>query len=274
MKSDTVALVCEESLPKIRTVARDAVVRSSIASLAVWGAINAVVGFGSGEDNRHLFSGVVIKPPSDVLLVLYSGLIIGCVMLAFAVIAFLIRSPFVIVLDGLSIVGVGIWNLFHDHFTAQILSRYGYTFADSGTLWGAFGLMQIGWGAWRLRGFFRVRAWSCVGLSRQELQEWKRGLRCFVAMPENADPKLVKATATGTGSWGDLQFTGRLLDESAIFIATGLNDCFKVDREAMRAAKFRGANVVEVPVEGSPKTLQLSKLSASMFRDWGNRGQP
>ena len=122
-------------------------------------------------------------------------------------------------------------------------------------------------------GLFRVRGWSCVDLSRQELLEWKRGLRCFVAMPEGADPKLVKATATGSGSWGELQFTGRLLDQSAIFIASGLNDRFKVDRQAMRAAKFRGANVVEVPVEGSPKMLQLGNLSASIFRDWGNSSE-
>ena len=79
-------------------------------------------------------------------------------MLAFAAITFLTRSPSVIALDGLSIVGVGIWNLFHDHFTAQVLSRYRYTFADSGTLWGAFGPMQIGWGAWRIRGFFGLGA--------------------------------------------------------------------------------------------------------------------
>ena len=114
----------------------------------------------------------------------------------------------------------------------------------------------------------RTSRWTCADLSRQDMQEYRRRLSSFVALPEGTEGCVVKASAAG--GWRDSLFTGRLLAHSAIFVANDLDDCFEVQREAMRAAKFSLTSRVDVPVGERKKILALQDASRKMLRDWGD----
>jgi hypothetical protein len=275
MNSDALELVSEENLPRVRAVARDGAVQGAVGSLAAWGAINAGAWFFLNGDSRQLLT-QLNNPGGDIYFLVYGGLIIGCVMLAFAIFGLLTRLSLAIMLNGLSLLGVGVWNLAHDSFANSALQPYGYSIKDPSTTWILLGIAQIIWGARELGAFARVSGWSCADLNRQDRQELKQKLRAFVAIPASAESGVVKASITIGGPLGfaplsrTVQYTGRLLDQSVVFLSAGLDDCFRVERQAMSTAKF-SASSVEALVDGTAKQLALGPSSTVILKQWSGK---
>jgi hypothetical protein len=265
--------VNEENLPSIRAIARYSAIQRSIWSLASWGCINiAAWWFIFADDWRTLLGKLGNPGGPGIYFLSYAGLIIGCVMLVFAAIGILSRLRFIIALDGLSLIGIGIWNLISGPLEEDwLLSPHGYHLMDGPEkVWILLGISQILWGISRISSFNRVRKWYCSDANSQELNELRGKLHSFVQLPENAKTCVLKACIT-TG-WipfleRKVHYTGRLLDKKIIFISNRLDDCLETKQEAMHTAIFSEFSV-KMDVGGSVKTLRLGSASPEMLQQW------
>lgn len=105
-----------------------------------------------------------------IYLLLYGSLVLGAVMFVFGAVGFVTHASSTIVLDGLSMITVGVWNIIHDIVAEETLKAHGYNGlgADniSTGIWGLLGICQIVWGGRQLSRFWRMASWTPAPLTR------------------------------------------------------------------------------------------------------------
>ena len=79
-----------------------------------------------GAESRE-FLGELSDPSGGIYFLLYGGLVLGIAMLSFAALGVLTRFSGTILLDGVSLIAVGLWNLTTDFIAMWALRPYGYT---------------------------------------------------------------------------------------------------------------------------------------------------
>jgi hypothetical protein len=291
MNNELKMIITKEYLSRIQAVARDGSVQGAVISLMTWGFINVGAWFILGTESREFISKLASNPAGDIYILLYGGLFLGSVILTFAVVGYITRISATIFLDSLSLFAVGIWNIMHDIIAAAALRPYGYAIVKSSTIWVMLGVCQLVWGARQFLSFWRIKSWSPAHIDRSELQDLKNQLQQFVNMAENFNDEIVKMTITVKGPLGlgflsqKKQYTGRLLDDSALMISSKLDDYLMIPRKAMENSSLdsiiplTGAIDVEsfasisssglsVNIEGEPINMDINELSIIIFKKW------
>lgn len=275
MNGEWKAVVTKEGLSRIQTVARDGSIQGAVGSLATWGAINVGAWFLLGAENREFLSGLSGNPTGGIYFLLYGGLILGAFMFAFAALGFTTRTSATIFLDGISLLAVGIFNIIHDFVAIGALRPYGYTVEKPSTIWIMLGVCQVVWGFRQFSSFGRIGSWSPAPLAKSEMRQMKKALQQFVGIAEEVGDGIVKASITTKGPLGldfmssTTQYTGRLLEDSALMVSGKLNDCFVIDRKAMSNASFSWDGTVKVDAENGTETMAVTAPSAIILKRWG-----
>lgn len=271
---DLEALLSRQGLARIQAVAQDGAALAAAKSLAAWGVINVGAWFLLGAENRGFLSRLA-NPTVSIYLLLYGGLVLGVAMLAFSALGYRTRLPATISVDGLALIGVGIWNIVHDFVAIGALRPYGYTIEKPATVWVVLGLCQLVWGSRQLSRSRRILAWRAPQLTTAEVQQLRGHLQAFVVMAEDPETGIVAASTTEEQPFtGGLvkrttRYTGRLLEDCALMVASKLDDCFMIDRKAMGNASFFKNGGLRV--QGGPKGLLLEPRSVIEFKKWGGR---
>jgi hypothetical protein len=150
-------------------------ISSAIKTLLLWGGINIIVWFILGLADR---TNVLARFPEIkfwLWLVLYGGLVIGVLLLFFGIIGLFIRRPIIVLLDGIGLLLVGVFNIGGDFLAIPALKDYGIVistativdaiFKDRNLLWKLLGFLQLWWSLRAFRNFSKIQA----GISRNVL---------------------------------------------------------------------------------------------------------
>jgi hypothetical protein len=272
MENELKDIVTNEDFSKIQSVAKDGKVLGAAGSLALWGIINIGAWFLLGKENREFLDRITNSPSGDIFFLIYGGLILGAIMFFFATIGFFTRISATIILDGLSLMAIGIFNIIHDFVAISALRPYGYTIEKPSTMWIIFGACQLVWGYRQLSSFGRMTSWTPSHLSGLEMKELKVQLRKFVGMAESIENNIVKASITLRGPFGmefmsqTTYYTGIILHDSIRMISTKLDDCFIINRIELNKTKI--SEIVNLEIEGTSRSLIVAPLSVTMFKEW------
>jgi hypothetical protein len=274
MENTLSAVVTTEGLSRIRKVARNGSVQRAVNSLLLWGGINIVAWFILGTENRDFLSSLTSNPDNGIYFLLYGGLLLGSVMLVFALFGFITLSPATIILDGISLLAVGVFNIIYDFVAMSALRPYGYTVEQPGVIWIMLGASQVVWGFRQFSAFGQILQWSPANIPKSETEELKRQLKQFVGLEENEEDGIIKASSTVKGPLGlsfmtqTTTYTGRLLPDAALMISDKLDNCFKIDRKKMHDTLFTENGSVNTNGEGIGKELVINPSSVILIKQW------
>lgn len=272
MEIELRTVITNEEFSKIQSVAKDGKVLGAAGSLALWGVINIGAWFLLGSENREFLTRITTNISDDIFFLIYGGLILGALMFAFAVIGFFTRISATIILDGLSLMAIGVFNIIHDFVAVSALRPYGYTIEKPNTMWIIFGACQLVWGYRQLSSFGRMTSWTPSRLPSMEMKELKKHLKKFVGMAESIDSKIVKASITLQGPFGmdfmsqTTYYTGIMIHDSIRMISNNLDDCFIIHRPELNRTKL--SEIVNLEIEGTSRNLVVSPLSVTMLKQW------
>lgn len=275
--AQTAETAIEYNLPLIRAVARRGAVQGAVGSLAAWGVVNIGAWFLLGGENRQLL-GELSNPSDGIYFVLYSGLVLGSIMLAFAALGFVTRASGTILLDGFSLIGVGLCNIAYDFVAIAALKPYGYTMEKPSPIWIMLGISQVIWGFRQFFCFSRMVTWSVARARGDVLHDARKHLQSVVTRSEGGEGGVVKASMTVNGPLGlsflskTTQYTGIVLEKLVIMISTKLDDCFTIDLEPVKGATFSSEGHATLRVENSTRELVWTPLSVVALKQWS--GQP
>ena len=276
-----VDVVTREGYPGIQAVVQDVNIHSAIISLAIWGGINIVAWFFLGAKNREFLNGLTANPTLEIYILIYGPLILGAVIFVFAVFGLTTRSLTTILLNGYSLMVVGILNIIYDFVAIDALRPYGYTYEGPSIIWIILGLCQMVWGYRQISLFGQTERWSPAHLTNSELHKLKGILQQFVSTEENTEEGILKAKLLTKSPIGmepfntllstSTQYTGILLDDFVLIISTKLDGCLAIERKTMSQESFGFCDLggdIEVKVEGSTKTLIFTYNSGTFLENW------
>ncbi len=266
------SLISKDGLLKIHAVNRDCARHDAINSMIMWGLVNIGAWFFFGRDFRETL-GSLNNPSGGIYFLMYGALGLGVLLLAFAFIGFTQRMMTAIILNGLSLITVGLWNISNDFIAIGALKPYGYTIEKPGTFWIILGIIQIGWGINQLTHGVKLKNLSHEKVTRPEMDELRKQLRFFVHSDEKEEKGLVKGTISDRSGLLDIapritSFTGRLTDDSALFVSSNLDDSFVIEREKAGRAVFSKTGDMTVEVDGKRKTMTFTKTSLPLIKQW------
>jgi hypothetical protein len=242
-------------------------VNGAITSLLVWGAINlgAWVIFG-GADRDFLLR--LSRTNMGILLLAYAGAIIGVVMLIFAVFGYLTKSRVVVLLDGISLIGVGVWNIIFDFLAMFILGPYGYKVNRDffSFMWMYLGIFQLIWGGRQIRRFWVFG----LGISEVERKRTRNFLEGFVKEPVSPEVGRLELSFVDTGKLaGEKLYSVQLFADRAFCIGKGLTDFFVIEKATVLQWDWLiNKTIVAVDFYGDRKTIFLNEPSLRAFKDW------
>lgn len=256
----------------IRELVIENLISSAITTLFVWGGINVAVWFFFGLENRS-FLNSLSSYDHGIKVLNYGGLGIGLIMLAFGFIGNLLRTNATVWLSGLSLIGVGLWNVTHDFIASGIIQPYGYQIVKISTIWIMLGLAQIGWGGKQL---FKI---SDLGdrpkiIGEEQKKVEKKYIDEIIRSDENIEDGLFKFSITKTSFPffidSTKSFTMVLLDEKAVCVENSLGDYFKVDRESEKLKLLDNCSAEIKAASGETRTIELSEKGYSFISQWIN----
>lgn len=234
----------------IRSIVRDKAIGRAINSLLLWGVINLVAWFFLGADMRMTLSKLSYHG-SKFTVFIYGGAFIGGIMLLFGLFGAITRLSIVGWLDGLSLIGVGLWNLVHDFALIAALQPYGYTIKGSFAPWIILGTAQVGWG---IKQLFRF---SLFGLKPKAVDALKKSQgkeRLQLLLKEPSDPEhgrlkfvITEKSYIFSTIFRDKQFnyTGWLLQDRVFCIADNISHFFEFNRREVAGAAYKKDHVKE-----------------------------
>jgi hypothetical protein len=264
-------------MDEVRAVVRVGAALSAVRSLATWGAINLVCWYALGGDDRRILGGIH-NPSASIYFLLYGGAVLGCFMVAFAALGLATRTVAIIALDGFSLLCVGVWNVVHDFVAIEALREHGYTVNGPGGVWVLLGVSQVMWGFRQFGAFSRIAAWQVADTTPDVFARVKSDLKTFVARREDPATGVVKGSITSNGPFGlsflsrTMSYTGVLLPDAWVMVATGLDDCFIVPRETRSQCRFGKGGSVVVDVSNTERTVVLTPGSQQALREWVEPG--
>jgi len=267
-------VVSKEGLNKIQAVTKDGAISGAVRSLAIWGIINTGMWIILGAGDRNFLDQLTDDPSAAIYLLSYGSLIIGAIMLVFSIIGLISRSSATLFFDGFSLLCVGAWNVVHDFVAAAALKPYGYHVEKPNTIWIIFGAAQVVWGARQITSFSRVAKLKPEQLEKNEFNEVKKQLQKFVALEENINENIIKASITKNGPFGmsflseTTQYTGKMLNDVLLMISTGLNDSFAANKSSLGISSFSESGRLTLEGEGGARNLDLGSVSQIYLKNW------
>jgi hypothetical protein len=241
--------------------------------LLLWGAINLGAWLVLGGNYRSTLLSLP-NPGIEIFFLAYSGAIIGGLMLLFASLGLVIRHPIIVFLNGLSLLGVGLWNLLGDFFAMAVLKSYGYTI-DTGptTIWMFLGILQIVWGGRDIKRYFSIPNKHSI-VETLEMKHTKDMLKNLVKEKPAPDTGLLELTIPGAG-WlpypldQPVHYIVKLLPERAICIKKNLDDFFVIERGTASKWEWKTNNNIELVDDTNKKRkVVFSDPSSEAFKTW------
>ena len=273
MEEKNVNQISNITLSAIKVISKNGAVKDAIGSLVIWGAINLGAWFLLGREDLHILEGIS-NPSTDIKIVFYGGAIIGSIMLAFAALGAITMATFTVLLDGISLVGVGAWNLIHDIFANSALKPYGYFIqGNKSPIWYILGVSQLVWGFRQFGHFNRVSSWSEASCPPSELDNAKNSLKALSKEPENIEHGRLGAAMTHKGFlFGNktVQYFGWFSGEHLIFMSTGMNDYILLTKADVSKATFGKKGIMTISaMDRGALDLSLGASSERAIKDWG-----
>jgi hypothetical protein len=257
----------------IKAIAKDGAVKGAIGSLLAWGGINLGAWFLLGTETRNLLSSLP-NPSDELTILIYGGAVIGAAMLLFAAIGALTRAAFTIFLDGLSLIGVGGWNLAHDFLANDALRPYGYKIESPGTMWIILGVCQLVWGFRQFGHFKKIASWSGAICDPIEFGQTKQFLSSLSKEAEDLPKGRIKASTTIKGPLGlgvfdkTIQYFGWLSSDRLYLVSVGMDDCISIEKEAATNAVYGAKGAMSVRTDRGNFSLSLGALSVMAIKGW------
>ena len=273
MNNELNEIIAKENCSRIQTICLDSSVKASIVSLTAWGTINIAIWFFLGAENREFFS--ARRPSAGTTYLMYGGLGLSLMFLAFALLGLAVRTLTIIFFDGLALVAVGIFNITHDFVVMGVLGPYYQV--NPNTIWIMLGLCQIGWGFRQFSSYQRIKSWSPAHLTTAELLDLKKLLTNFTSMTTQMHDDIVKVTIKINEPFGlplitrTIQYTGRLLNDCALMVSRKLDNYFIIDRKSINDTSFSDKNILKVNLEESMKKLFPDEISFIRFKQWAEK---
>lgn len=239
-------------------------VNGAIRSLLIWGVINLGVWAIFGGADREFLLGLS-HTDMGILLLAYGSAIIGAFMLIFAIFGFATKNQAVVLLDGITIVGVGLWNITSDFLSMFILRQYGYSYTI--VIWAILGFWQLIWGGRKIKHYF---ASHVQGISRAEIKRTRNFLEDFVKKPVSPEVGRLELSIVDTGTFsGEKLYSAQLFADRAFCIGKGLRGFFVIEKRTASQWNWLINNNIEVvDFYGDKKTISLSEPSLSAFKNW------
>ncbi|MFQ6064574.1 MAG: PA14 domain-containing protein [Candidatus Bathyarchaeia archaeon] len=259
------------SINLIKAVIHGSAMKGAATSLLFWGIINlgAWILLG-GEDRNFLLT--LRNPGFEIYLLVYSGAIIGSLMLMFSLVGFLAKHPSVVLLDGLSLLGVGVWNITSDFLALIVLKPYGYTieFGSFSSLWIFLGLLQTIWGSRQIRRFSKLESRQGE-IDETQRKQAKQALERFVKKDPAPEAGRIKLSIRSTGAFssGEKHYSAQLLPEQAVCVEKGLGDFFVIDKKTAPQWEWKVDRTVELFDDaGKKRKVSFKEPSLKAFMDW------
>jgi len=173
-------------------------------------------------------------------------------------------------LNGIALIGLGLWNLTNNFLLSDAVQPYGYTVSDPSPIWIILGIAQIVWGGKEIYRFSTLGP-KPAGIARDEKKAARAKLAVTVkapASPESGRLKFALTTSQGFpfGAQKTEHFTMWLLPERAFCLENGFRDYFEIERAPLRGKTFnlrtrnaKGKQIVP-PIETADKTGKVRKL--------------
>ena len=225
----------------LRAVVLEKAITRASGSLFVWGIINLCAWYFFREQQASLFD-KINAPAGTFDTFIYGGAYIGGCMLAFGVFGAITRTSIVGWLDGLSLLGVGAWNIMHDFLLYDAVKPYGYTVKPI-IVFIMLGIGQLIWGGKQIFHF------SCLGFkpsgvdSAAKAQAHKLLLQSL-HLPASAATGRIKFAIITSQSFPIYttkteSFTMWLLPDRAVCLENSLKHFFEIDRAPLRGKQFK-----------------------------------
>ena len=128
----------------------------------IWGIINIAFWYMSYAEIRNNLDSNFIEIKPLLWILLYGQLIIGSLLLFIGFFGLLFRKPIVLLLAGLSLLILGLWNITSDFLVISTLAQYNIIITlddvleDANILWYLLGAAQLYWGLSQIGDFKRV----------------------------------------------------------------------------------------------------------------------
>lgn len=276
MGEKTTSHLSAEMLPAIRAIACDGAVKASTGSLFIWGAINLGAWIILGAESRDFLAGLS-NPSDDIYVLLYGTAVIGAVMLLFGLIGATLRLSLTALLDGVSLLAIGLWNITHDFFAMAALRPYGYTIEKPSTMWIILGICQLVWGFREFAKFGRIVRWGGAHISASDKDTAKQALSSLIKQSEDLASGCIKASMTINGPLGlDIlskteQYFGQISDETAILVTNSMDNYFSINKKSMFGATWGERGVLTVYCgDDKTRTISLGSLSVFALKSWAD----
>lgn len=247
----------------IGTVISSSALREARNSLILWGVINLGAWYIFGSSYRSLLSNLR-NPGADIYLLAYSGAIIGGLMLSFALFGIVTKRPITIFLNGLSLVGVGLWNIFGDLFANATLMPYGYTIVSVGSpvVWIVLGLAQVYWGARSIAQYTKKRH-EISKAETPEVKQAKEKLKDLVKANPSLETGVLELTVSRA------KYMAKLTNEQAICVKKNLGDFFVIKKRAIYEWNWKTPNIIQtIDQTGRKREVAFAKESLEIFKTW------
>jgi hypothetical protein len=261
------------SIELIKAVIHGSAIKGATTSLFIWGIVNLGAWFLLGGESRSTLLG--LRDPSIGIYVLaYSGALIGGLILLFSLIGAVTNHSSIVLLDGLALLGVGLWNIIlGDLFAIAVLAPYGYTMdylSWSTNLWRFLGLGQVTWGGRQIKRFFSIGS-EHRRIDELQKNQTRKVLERFVKetpAPEAGHLEL-SIRSEGPIFGGEKRYSVQLLPEQAICIEKGLGDFFVIEKKTAPQWKWKIDKTVElVDDAGNKKTVSFKEPSLKAVENW------
>ncbi|MDP2858418.1 MAG: hypothetical protein Q8P50_10630 [Bacillota bacterium] len=259
-----------DMLPAIRQMAVSSRVRAATRSLAMWGVINLGVWMFANRGGVPPVGQFVGRRGSSavlVVLMLYGGLVMGLALLAFAAVGSLKRNATAVLLDGVALVAIGLWNILGSGLSGGFFR----------VIWIGLGLTQIASGIMQFSHFRTVSSWGAPAPAVGDASEVLKKLHGIVSSAEGPLPgPIIKGRVAKEEAYLGLQtrhraehWSGQLLEDCAILFSQDISDytCIARSPDAVTShgIDFGGRGTV---LDGSRVPVNLSAMSMLAVRQW------
>ncbi len=264
----------QNTLAAIHRVVTQRAVQGSANSLLLWGAINLGIWLLLGAEFRSTVLEVYqSKGGLGVLTLAYAGMALGLVLLAFGLWGRSRRTPSIIIINGVAMIFIGLWNIGFDYLANAVLQPYGYSISGGANpRWMILGAFQIIWG---LRDFTRYGQLmrepdGTCGLT--DIDETKAALTAMVK--EKPDPAQGRirglVTQTGTLSYfhRNEESAGQLCADCAVFVSKSMQEWVNVPRVTAGTTRFDKSGQGKVQTASGNRDIKLEPTSLIAYKQW------
>jgi hypothetical protein len=223
----------------INTILRDKLIPTASESLLVWGSINLLMWFVQYGKIVELFT-KIDAVFGTFTFIIYGGGVIAVIMLFFGILGWVTKSSLVGYLNGIALVGVGLWNLHFDDALVNAVRLNGYNLVEKGfNLFAILGLTQCIWGLLQIYRYWRF-GFQSRGINKKVKDDALAKLREITQSPAKPDAgrfkltiptSLLQSLILGIRQGGT--YTVWLLPYKACCLHDKLDDYFEYDRRAI-----------------------------------------